>query len=414
MRYTHFVLLSLSVFCVCSCACLMQESPFTGQWRGTLETAGGDLPFRMEIVDNGTGEMQACVYNGIERLPFSRVEMQGKKIRLIFDHYDSFIEAEPDADGGRLVGAFFRNKGKGPEKLMNFTAYRDQDFRFEPPHPEVIAKGDWGDVSGAWNLTFGEGDDAWPAHALLSQDKADLSGTMLTRVGDFRYLAGSFIENKLKLSVFDGAHCFLFVADLLDDGTLKGAFYSGATRQTPWIGVRGKNNLPDPFNLSKVTSADRIFSFDFPDSEGNRVTNLDARFKGKPVILFIFGSWCPNCHDGGEYLAGLYRKFHDRGLQVVGLACEFSDDPSASSEMVRRFKRMYDIDWPVLLLGTSSKAEVSDALPDLDRLWSYPTFFFIDRDGKVQKVYTGFRGPATGDYFSELQNDFMRSIEAIL
>ena len=60
------------------------------------------------------------------------------------------------------------------------------------------------------------------------------------------------------------------------------------------------------------------------------------------------------------------------------------------------------------------RREAGEALPDLSRLWSYPTTLFINREGRVEKIYTGFNGPGTGKYFETLKKDFIRTIESLL
>jgi thiol-disulfide isomerase/thioredoxin len=39
-------------------------------------------------------------------------------------------------------------------------------------------------------------------------------------------------------------------------------------------------------------------------------------------LVNITGSWCPNCHDEAPFLAEVYNKYHDRGLEIVALSFE--------------------------------------------------------------------------------------------
>jgi thiol-disulfide isomerase/thioredoxin len=43
-----------------------------------------------------------------------------------------------------------------------------------------------------------------------------------------------------------------------------------------------------------------------------------AQLKGKPVVLFFWAHWCPDCKRQGPILARLQREFADKGLVVVG------------------------------------------------------------------------------------------------
>ena len=64
----------------------------------------------------------------------------------------------------------------------------------------------------------------------------------------------------------------------------------------------------------------------FPDLNGNVRNIIGEAEEGQALILELFGSWCPNCHDAGKYLAEVSEKYHDRGLRVIGLAFELTGD----------------------------------------------------------------------------------------
>ena len=64
------------------------------------------------------------------------------------------------------------------------------------------------------------------------------------------------------------------------------------------------------------------FRFSFRDLDGRLVTDAIPRFRGKVVMVDVFGTWCPTCHDAAPDLVRLYRKYHARGLEIVGLAYE--------------------------------------------------------------------------------------------
>ena len=65
--------------------------------------------------------------------------------------------------------------------------------------------------------------------------------------------------------------------------------------------------------------------FSFPDIQGQIVSNTDARFRGKVVLVNISGSWCPNCHDEAPFLAALYKRYRASGLEIVTLSFEEAD-----------------------------------------------------------------------------------------
>jgi thiol-disulfide isomerase/thioredoxin len=89
---------------------------------------------------------------------------------------------------------------------------------------------------------------------------------------------------------------------------------------------------------TEITSADPTapFRFAFPDLNGRMVSERDPRFRGKVVMVDVFGTWCPTCHDSAPELVRLYRKYHGRGLEIVGLAYEVTGDTAVDARQVRR------------------------------------------------------------------------------
>ena len=101
----------------------------------------------------------------------------------------------------------------------------------------------------------------------------------MTETGDYRFLEGTVQENKFWLSVFDGAHAFLFEGKILNDNELTGTFRSGKHYTTTWAAKRNADaTLTSPDSLTYLLPGyDAVaFSFENPD-----VTN---HFIAKPGI----------------------------------------------------------------------------------------------------------------------------------
>ena len=60
------------------------------------------------------------------------------------------------------------------------------------------------------------------------------------------------------------------------------------------------------------------------------------------------------------------------------------------------------------------KESIAGALSELDNFSSYSTTIFIDRQGKIRKIHTGFNGPATGLYYQEFIEDFNIQVDSLL
>ena len=78
------------------------------------------------------------------------------------------------------------------------------------------------------------------------------------------------------------------------------------------------------------------------------------------------------------------------------LAFEVTGDFERDARQVRIYAERHGVEYPLLVAGLSDKDEASRAFPVLDRVRSYPTTIFTDRDGGVRAIHTGFSGPATG------------------
>jgi thiol-disulfide isomerase/thioredoxin len=396
----------------------VDPAALVGEWRAVLTSPGGELPFGLRIDSDGNG-LSASALNGPEVAPFSGVTLDGSRVVLEFSWYDSRIEAELDASGDRMSGLWTKTIPDGVTE-MPFEATRGATPRFLPRAHEGVEPGDEAAperVAGVWEAVFVDEDGSEPARGELTQDGGRIDGTFLTPTGDYRFLQGAYEDGLMRLSTFDGAHAFLFHARALADGSLEGDFWSRETYHATWTATPGDaaaNNVPDAWELVGLNNDEGRLEFSFPDLEGQPVALSDSRFQDKVVLVNIFGSWCPNCNDEAPLLAAWAREYRDRGLEVVGLAYEFSGDPDRDREMVRRFGERYDIDYPLLVAGVSDKQEAASTLPDLTSVVAYPTTVFVDRSGSVRKIHSGFSGPGTGAHYDELVVEMEGLIEELL
>jgi len=66
----------------------------------------------------------------------------------------------------------------------------------------------------------------------------------------------------------------------------------------------------------------------------------------------------------------------------------------------------------MLIAGYYNKKEAAKALPMLNKIISYPTMIFLDKNDKVIKIHTGFSGPATSA-FAGFKTDFEQTVKQI-
>jgi thiol-disulfide isomerase/thioredoxin len=408
MRRAIAILSLLPIPLLWGCDRTGRDLPVAGVYRAVMMLPGGELPFGLEVVREDDRVMLYLI-NAAERIEVPEVRVEDGKIEALFPGFENTLNADMSRD--RFEGEVTLIKAGGATQVIPFAATLGESYRFYRDPATDNA-----DVSGRWAATFmDESGDVDPAIAEFTQTHDHVSGTFLTPTGDHRFLQGQVRGNELRLSTFDGAHAYLYHARVNDRGELVGEFWAGTRWHETWHARRDEAaSLLDAEGQSRVADATDTFEFTFPDVTGKQVSSDDARFGGKVVVVAIGGSWCPNCHDEAAFLAPLYKRYRDAGLEVVGLMFEYSEDFDAAARAAARFRDQYEIEYPTLIAGISDKDDASRKLPALDHVYAYPTTVFIDRSGVVRKIHTGFAGPATGEHYEALKRDFEDTIRALL
>jgi peroxiredoxin len=175
--------------------------------------------------------------------------------------------------------------------------------------------------------------------------------------------------------------------------------------------AKGLPEPTDPDRHTRVKDPNEPFRFRFPDAEGKLVSNTDERFRDKVVVAVVTGTWCPNCHDEAQFLVELYKKYRDKGLEVVALDFE---EPEQQEDLTRlqTFIKKYGVEYTYLVAG--APIEMWDKVPQAVNLNSWPTTFFIGRDGRVKGIHAGFAAPASGEFHRKVREDFTAQIERLL
>lgn len=366
----------------------------------------GEIPFNFEVVYDNDSTFHIEIINGEERImvpsediAFGRSKDQARDtVRIDFPIYGSFIRGA--FAGNTIAGEYVATTREN--YAIPFIATQGKMHRFATVRTEPAA-----DLTGRWAVTFGlDEEEPYPAIGEFKQNGNELTGTFLTETGDYRYLEGTVQGNKFYLSVFDGAHAFLFEGKIMADEQLVGAFYSGKHYRTTWEGIRDENaTLTNPNELTYLNEGYDRFNFAFANPDGEMISLDNPEYEGKAKIVQILGTWCPNCKDETEFLVDFLEKNKNPDLAVIALAFEKHKDPAKANEAIRTYKKKLGIGYEMVLAGLADKKAAAEALPMLNHIMSYPTMIFLDKNNQVKRIHTGFAGPATSQ-FEDFKKDF--------
>ncbi len=127
----------------------------------------------------------------------------------------------------------------------------------------------------------------------------------------------------------------------------------------------------------------KAFPFDFELKDTDEKTVTLADFQGKVTIVDVWGTWCGPCRLEIPHFVSLYKAFHPRGLEIVGINCNEEGTRDEIKKTIKDFAAKYKMEYPCLL--NDDKTE--EKIPGFQ---GYPTTLFIDRAGKVRMVLVGY------------------------
>jgi thiol-disulfide isomerase/thioredoxin len=406
----------LSGITLCSAATPSTDSQnLSGLWDASVQVGKMTVPCKFGMAQHG-GAISAWFFNGTERVRSASGELTGRHLVVDFATYARRLDATVNADG-TIEGTYAPTT---PHSTSRTYGFRAQRALTEAATPGSSSAHTAPSIAGEWLIPAPSekvGEKAW--RMVVRQSGTKVSAAILRIDGDTGELNGTWHQGTLVLSHFDGARPSLFDITPGPNDTLRVIMHDSTdpdavlTAYRPGDAVaKGLPAATDPLQHTRMRDPSEPFQFRFPDLQGQLVSNADARFKGKVLIIDVAGSWCPNCHDEAPVLEALYRQYRARGLEIVMLSFE---EPAqlANPTRLRTFIKTYGIDYTVLLAGAYPD-QLQVKLPQVVDLDSYPTTFFIGRDGRVRAVHAGFASPATGHFNDALKRDFATRIEALL
>ena len=116
--------------------------------------------------------------------------------------------------------------------------------------------------------------------------------------------------------------------------------------------------------------------FTLKDLDGNEVSL--SSFKGKPVLLNFWATWCYFCKKERKELDALYKAYNDKDLVIIAVALD------KSKKVVENFMKVHPADYIVLTDTKMTSAAMYGVR-------GYPNTFLIDREGVIKYKIPGYR-----------------------
>ncbi|WP_035337313.1 TlpA disulfide reductase family protein [Dokdonia sp. PRO95] len=411
------ILILISFISIISCkqdkVVITPQTLNSGFWRATLAVQDQEeLPFVFEVNDDEI----ITIYNAEERIEVDEIEINGDSIRIQTPVFEGYFVGRFRESGNQITGSFIK---PSLDRVVPFTMNYGVKERFVSS-AEVLSENTASvNVDGSWETVFSPDNakDRYIAKGTFKSDGDIVTGTFRTTTGDYRYLEGKLDGDELRLSTFDGAHAFLFVATVTDS-TMQGQFYSGNHFKEAFTAIKNNDyELPDAKGLTYLKEGYDRFDFSFKDTSGRIVSLQDEEYKDKVVLVQIMGSWCPNCLEESIFYRDYITGNPNENLKVVGLAFEYAKTEATAVKSINRLTDRLQLPYPVLLAQYgegADKKKAAEKLPMLNHVLSYPTTIYIDKKGAVRRIHTGYNGTATGEKHLEFKEEFEKFIAQLL
>ena len=116
--------------------------------------------------------------------------------------------------------------------------------------------------------------------------------------------------------------------------------------------------------------------FRLPNDKGDLVSLAD--FRGQPVLVNIWASWCPPCRAEMPAMQRVYEDYRDQGFTILAINTLYQDDQANANEFISELGLTFTILW-----------DSDGVFSNQYQLRAMPTSFFIGADGNIKEVVVG-------------------------
>ncbi len=129
---------------------------------------------------------------------------------------------------------------------------------------------------------------------------------------------------------------------------------------------------------ASASPTDEGLDFRAPGLDGKQIDLSD--YRGHPVIVDFWATWCGPCRRQIPELVALYKKYNkSRGLMIIGVSCDLIQGDGVRA--VAPFVEEFQINYPIAL--------ADEQLVDSMGVEAIPTTLFLGPDGRLVSRIVG-------------------------
>ena len=98
-----------------------------------------------------------------------------------------------------------------------------------------------------------------------------------------------------------------------------------------------------------------------------------SKLRGKVVLVDFWATWCPPCREEVPKVVAAYKKYHDKGFEIVGVSLDQDKDALVS------FTKEHGMVWPQYFDGQGWDNKVSSNF-GIDTI---PAMWLVGKNGKI-------------------------------